>query len=100
MQYIDNQGALYSFINGRSVDCDINRIVFLAGFLSARLNLRVWYDYVSSGSNIADLPTRLTASAMDLLDRIGTRMPMGLPSEEYLLCSWRVLLPMMLSAGF
>lgn len=58
--YIDNQGALYSFINGRSADPDINRIVFLYGMIASRLSCRPWFDYVSSGSNVADLPTRLS----------------------------------------
>jgi hypothetical protein len=39
----------------------------------------VWYDYVPSAANIADLPTRLDAEALLRLERLGPRVPLLLP---------------------
>ena len=46
MHYIDNQGSLYSVINGRSSDDDTNRLVFVSRLYYARARCDVWYDYV------------------------------------------------------
>lgn len=89
--YLDNQGALYSFIKGSSADIDINRIVFLTGLLTARMQCHVWYDYVSSCQNIADLPTRLTPAARLRLERLGSQVEMVLPTERCLACPWSQL---------
>ena len=85
--YVDNQGALYSLINGRSRDGDTNRLVFLTLLRAVQLRCDVWFDYVPSASNIADLPTRLDAAAFARLERIGTRVrPVRLPPEWCLEC--------------
>ena len=76
--YVDNQGALYCAINGRSADPDMNRLVFLAQLRIAQLRARVWFDYVPSASNVADLPTRLDDAAFARLMRLGVFVPMQL----------------------
>ena len=77
--YVDNQGALYCAIDGRSADPDMNRLVFLAQMRVAQLNARVWFDYVPSASNAADLPTRLDDAAYRRLSSLarceGTHVP-------------------------
>ena len=91
LHYVDNQGALYAAIHGRSNDVDLNRIVFL---LRARLDgmqCRAWFDYVPSASNAADLPTRLDAEAFTRLERIADRVPHKLPPEWCLDCTWSEL---------
>jgi len=67
MHYIDNQGACYSLIHGRASDADANRLVFVTNMRIALFQCDVWYDYVPSASNIADLPTRLDARAFTRL---------------------------------
>ena len=81
MHYIDNQGALYSLINGRSKDHDSNRLVFVTLMRAAKLSCNVWFDYVPSAANIADLPTRLDDDAIMRLNRVARRVPLRLPEE-------------------
>lgn len=86
MHYIDNQGACYSLIHGRASDADANRLVFVMSMRIALLRCDVWYDYVPSASNIADLPTRLDASAFSRLEAVARRIPLSLPPEWCLAC--------------
>ena len=86
MHYIDNQGALYSLINGRSKDHDSNRLVFVTLMRAAKLSCNVWFDYVPSAANIADLPTRLDDDAIMRLNRVARRVPLRLPEEWCLEC--------------
>lgn len=96
--YVDNQGALYSLIRGRSSDADSNRLVFLARLRLHLLRADVWFDYVPSASNIADLPTRLDASAYQRLLALGPRVPCLLPEQSVLSASWDDLV-LLLSRG-
>ena len=89
--YIDNQGACYSFIKGGSKDHDMNRAVFVSQMRMVLLSCNVWYDYVPSASNIADLPTRLDEDALRRLNKIGERVPLLLPPEWCLACGHRKL---------
>ena len=89
--YIDNQGACYSFIKGGSKDHDMNRAVFVSQMRMVLLSCNVWYDYVPSASNIADLPTRLDEDALRRLNKIGERVPLQLPPEWCLACGHRKL---------
>ena len=94
MHYIDNQGALYSMINGRSKDPDTNRLVFVMGMKLATLSCAAWFDYVPSASNFADLPTRLDDAAFARLNRIARRCPLRLPPEWCLDCPPSALRPL------
>ena len=46
--------------------------VFLAHMRIAQLSARVWFDYVPSASNVADLPTRLDDAAAARLNTIAS----------------------------
>jgi len=94
--YIDNQGALYSMIHGRSSDADSNRLVFLARLRMHVLRADVWFDYVPSASNIADLPTRLDCAAQRRLAAIGPRVPCVLPDAGVLCADWESLIVQLL----
>ena len=91
MHYVDNQGALYGLIGGRSKDPDLNRICMIAQMRTSLLACNVWYDYVPSAANIADLPTRLDAEALLRLERLGPRVPLLLPPAWCLTCRWAAL---------
>ena len=69
----------------------MNRLVFLSHLWLAQLNARVWYDYVPSASNIADLPTRLDDAAWQRLSALGSFVPMVLPPKWSLQCAWSEL---------
>ena len=69
----------------------MNRLVFVAQMRIAQLSARVWFDYVPSASNVADLPTRLDDAAYVRLSRLGVRVPMYLPPEWALSCPWSEL---------
>lgn len=91
LHYIDNQGALYGFIKGRSNDSDCNRLVFITLLQLAKLSCDVWFDYVPSAANIADLPTRLDAAAFARLERVASRVALDLPPEWCLACEHSAL---------
>jgi len=91
MHYVDNQGACYGLIHGRSKDADANRLIFVVNMRAAVLKCDVWYDYVPSASNIADLPTRLDAKAFARLEAIARRVPLRLPPEWCLASSHSAL---------
>ena len=58
LHFIDNQGALSNLVSGTSRDADSRRIVYASALQLARLSCRVWYEWVASAANIADLPSR------------------------------------------
>ena len=58
LHFVDNQGALSNLVSGSSSDPDSRAIVFDSALQSSRLGARVWYEWVESASNIADLPSR------------------------------------------
>jgi hypothetical protein len=91
MHYVDNQGAVYSLIGGASKDADLNRICMISQMRTSMLGCNVWYDYVPSAANIADLPTRLDAEALLRLERLGPRVPLLLPPAWCLDCKWSAL---------
>jgi len=97
MHYIDNQGALYSMINGRSTDVDINRYVFLARMKLLQLSCDAWFDYVPSAANMADLPTRLDRDAFERLSRVARRVPLAIPSRVACECALADLAPLLVS---
>lgn len=72
----------------RSSDEDTNRLVFISRLYYARAQCDVWYDYVPSASNIADLPTRLDAAAFTRLERVARRVPFKLIPEWCMSCSY------------
>mmetsp|Transcript_5133 Transcript_5133/g.12617 ORF Transcript_5133/g.12617 Transcript_5133/m.12617 type:complete len:91 (+) Transcript_5133:51-323(+) len=68
------------------IKCDRLRIVNIDyWYFTVRCVVRA-YDYVPSASNIADLPTRLDASAFSRLEAIARRIPLRLPPEWCLAC--------------
>lgn len=91
LHYVDNQGALYAAIHGRSSDPDMNRLVFVLRARLDALECRAWFDYVPSASNVADLPTRLDAAAFARLERVAERATLLLPPEWCLSCGWAQL---------
>ena len=68
--------------------------------VTSKLNLDLWYDYVPSASNLADLPTRLNDEATKRLNALGpeSRVPLILPPERILSCSWSELSDELISA--
>ena len=58
VHYIDNSGALFGLGKGSSRDVSTARLVHVFHALSAALGLQVWFSYVSSKANVADLPSR------------------------------------------
>ena len=72
----------------------MNRLVLVALARIARLACDVWWDYVPSASNIADLPTRLDAAAFARLERLARRRDLVLPPEWCLSCSHADLRPL------
>ena len=61
ISYIDNSAALYCAIKGRSPKCTMNAIAHVAQILLTQHSISVWFDWVASAYNLADLMTRCTA---------------------------------------
>ena len=58
IHFIDNAGALAILAKGYSKDEDCGRMTHFYHAIAAALQSRVWFEYVASGANIADLPSR------------------------------------------
>ena len=58
IHFVDNQGALSALVKGSSSDVPAS---WIAHDVAARLfgmRSRVWFEYIESAANIADLPSR------------------------------------------
>ena len=58
VHFIDNTGAMFGLSRGASRDYDTSRMAHVFQVLAAALSCRVWFEYVPSGANISDLPSR------------------------------------------
>jgi hypothetical protein len=68
--FIDNTGALFGIGKGDCREADCARMIHLFHCLCTALNVRVWCEYVASGANLADLPSR---DDLELLKSMGSR---------------------------
>ena len=67
--FIDNVGALVSLAKGYAKALDAARIVHSFHSVCAAVQSNVWMEYVASGANIADLPSR---NDLALLQELGS----------------------------
>ena len=67
--FIDNVGALVSLAKGTAKATDAARIVHSFHSVCAAVQANVWMEYVASGANIADLPSR---NDLALLNELGS----------------------------
>lgn len=58
IHFVDNSGALSILTKGYSREADCGRMTHFFHAIAASLQVRVWFEYVASGANIADLPSR------------------------------------------
>ena len=58
IHFVDNSGSLAILTGGYSREADCSRMTHFFHAISAALQCRVWFEYVASGANIADLPSR------------------------------------------
>ena len=68
IHFIDNQGAMFGLSKGTARDYDTSRIVHAFHTMAAALRCSVWYEFVPSGANISDLPSR---GELELLESMG-----------------------------
>ena len=59
VQFQDNTGALSALIHGYASKPDMSRIVNVFHLAQFVLRARVWFEWVPSAANLADLPSRL-----------------------------------------
>ena len=73
---LDNQGSLGILCRGSSSHPPMGRLAHQVAARQTELHARVWYEYVASKANIADLPSRHdTRLAVRMLrERFGTRV--------------------------
>lgn len=84
IHWIDNTSALAGLIRGYAGAIDSAHIVHAFHALNAGLRTDVWFEYIASKANIADLPSRMD---FDLLRRLRAQeRPCVLPAtDEWLL---------------
>ena len=58
IHFIDNSGAEAGLVRGYSRDVDSARMASIFHTVAAALGANVWFEYVASKANIADLPSR------------------------------------------
>ena len=59
IHWIDNQGAIAALVKGYSRAPDSVQILHAFVVFTMALGLAIWFEYVPSAANIADLPSRL-----------------------------------------
>ena len=75
--FVDNTAALSALIHGYARKLDMARMVNAFHLQAAALELNVYFEFVPSLANIADLPSR---DEFALLQRLqGTRVPIEFP---------------------
>ena len=84
IHFIDNQGALGILCRGSSSHAPMGLLAHQTAAAQLELNARVWYEYVASKANIADLPSRhdTRLACRNIRARFGTRVvhrPIRLP---------------------
>jgi hypothetical protein len=67
--FVDNTGALFGLGKGDCHDMDSARMIHVFHTMCAALNISVWFEYVPSGANCADLPSR---NEFALLEEMGS----------------------------
>ena len=58
IHFVDNVGSLVGLAKGYSRDLDSSRLVHVFHAIAAATCTNVWFEYVPSAANIADLPSR------------------------------------------
>jgi len=58
IHFIDNTGAMFGLAKGYSADIDSARLISVFHVMNAAVRANVWFEYVPSGANISDLPSR------------------------------------------
>ena len=75
IHFVDNQGVLWNLVDASSSDPGCADMTHSTALQQARLGARVWYDYVASAANIADLPSRDDPSYVPILRRLRPLAP-------------------------
>ena len=81
IHFIDNQGTLGILTRGASHHAPMGRLAHRVAARLFKLRARVWFEYVASHANIADLPSRRDSrlARRILRERFGARVrPAGL----------------------
>ena len=84
IHFIDNTGALSALAKGYTGDIDSARLVHAFYMFNAAAQANVWFNFVPSGANISDLPSRGRISEylsiiMGLFDAASEEFEMALP---------------------
>ena len=69
VHFVDNMAAMAALTNGYSRVVDAAKIVHAFSSWCAGAQVSVWFEYVRSKANIADLPSR---GSFDLLNTMGS----------------------------
>ena len=69
IHFVDNVGSLVGLAKGYSRDLDSSRLVHVFHAIAAAAGTNVWFEYVPSAANIADLPSR---DELELLRSMGS----------------------------
>ena len=73
IHWVDNQSAMAGFVKGYSGKEDTALILSAFSFKMAELQFRVWWEFVPSAQNVADLPSRGKEDDEDgLLNALGS----------------------------
>jgi hypothetical protein len=58
IHFIDNSSALYGLVKGYSPKPDSERIIRAFHVLNVAVRSNIWFNYVATKANVADLPSR------------------------------------------
>ena len=88
--WIDNLAAKYGLQKGYSKVADSGRIINAFRLKQAALSMRIWFEWVPSEQNIADLPSRGKESELfQIFDAVSEEVSGG----EWECYEWEMVLP-------
>jgi hypothetical protein len=90
MMWVDNLAAKYGLQKGYSKVADSGRIINAFRLKQAALGMRVWFEWIPSEQNIADLPSRGKASE---LYRIFDAVSEEISGGEWECYEWDMVIP-------
>ena len=83
LHFVDNTSAVYGLVKGYSAQPDSAGVILAFHLCGLALRCGVWFNYVASKANVADLPSRGAISemvrALRPFDPGFVRVAVGLP---------------------
>ena len=79
IHFVDNSGALFGLAKGVSGDFDSSQLISVFQTVAAAAEVNVWFEFVASGANFSDLPSRSSFAMVEAPPYSAARFAVGWP---------------------